>query len=91
MRISLGVKLKQILITKKNRNVRNVQLYLKNATTIMELKEMEDGFMIKEKSLELKSKDLSNLIYFDAEKIDKGMWEILYELNKKGWRTTFCC
>lgn len=53
--------------------------------------EMEDDFMIKEKSLELKSKDLSNLIYFDAEKIDKGMWEILYELNKKGWRTTFCC
>lgn len=47
--------------------------------------------MIKEKSLELKtSKDLSDLIYFDAEKIDKGMWEILYELNKKGWRTTFC-
>lgn len=42
-----------------------------------------------------KSAILGNLIGMDSEcvenNIDKGMWDILIELNKKGYYTIFCC
>ena len=42
-----------------------------------------------------KSENLGNLIGMSAEwvenNIDKGMWDILIELNKKGYYTISCC
>lgn len=43
----------------------------------------------------MKSEILGNLIGMSAEHvesdIDKGMWDILIELNQKGYYTIFCC
>lgn len=42
-----------------------------------------------------KSEKLANLIGTNAEmvenEIDKGMWDILINLNEKGYKTIFCC
>ena len=43
----------------------------------------------------MKSEILGNLIGMTKEEvendIDKGMWDILIELNKKNYKTIFCC